>query len=767
VIEWRESSPLLTNDGELFVSEGAGILKIKSILLSVMAIGLGIVTWGWGTTAQADLAGALNKSPQGVNLDSYFQTGTISPNSAKKVSTDFGESQAVQLTDNRSELGTIWTKDDAKMNLNSDETASMWMYFGDKNGSSGDGMAFVMQNDDHGMGASTKDASGNPVAGETLGVWGTDQDKNMSTAGEVAATGIQNSWALEFDTYHNDSTGEGALGRGSSFDIDDSLAFTHAHIASGFPGKAETYSMHQVPVTTTTKVQTGTGFLGLPIYSSVSTTKDYYYASMNHTKPIEGRTAGWLVDGSWYHVTLKWNATDQTMTYIFDDKDPKTGQPKANPTSKTVSVPKSAIDPDSTGQVRWGFTGSTGSNWEPNAVVFEQVPGIVNSNATAILKDETTQRTVASGDSVGGGHHMRLTYNLAYTGGSQNWKDIQAKLNLPSNMTFSGGTVTYGDSSLAKTSISAADLNTKSLTVPISEMSKTNPTATITLDGVAAPGDSALTMSKFIGSNALADATVPAFTVTAPTKTSALNMVLTGDSASGETNTMPDKDVPVTGQLKYDDNSAIDNGSMTLHPVLNGESLPTELLRSSDTAGAFTYNVPQAKLLSGQANDLKLYAEDTDGRISNEVTDTITVKTGSLDLSVPTAASFEPTTLNGKEQLIRPSSDLKVAVSDTRGKGNDWTLYAKSTSFMSKLRGTLPASLVYKSGATKDDLSAGYVKLQSATSTSDNDVTDVSGDWTADSGLLLDVQGDAVGGINNAPTAYTGVITWSFTNAPT
>lgn len=744
-------------------------MKIKSVLLSVMAIGLGIMIWGRGTVAQADLTDALNKAPQGVNVDSYFQTGSILPNSATKVATDFGENQAVQLTNNAGQLGTIWTQDDAKMSLDSDETASMWMYFGDKNSSSGDGMAFVMQNDDrydHGMGASTRNANGNSVAGETLGVWGTDQDKNMSTAGEVAATGIQNSWALEFDTFHNGTTGEGALGAGSSFDTDSSLSASYAHIASGFPGKAKTYNMHQVPVTTTTKVPDGT-FFGIPQYKDVSTTNQYYYASMNHTKPIEGKSAGWLVDGKWYHVTLKWNAADQTMTYVFDDKDPKTGQPKANATSKTVSVPKSTIDPENTGKVRWGFTGSTGTNWEPNAVIFEQVPGIVNSNATATLKDETTQRAVASGDSVGGGHHMRLTYNLAYTGGSQNWKDIQAKLNLPSNMTFSGGTVTYGDSSLAKTSLSAADLNTKSPTVPITDMSKTNPTATITLDGVASPGDSALAMSKFVGSNALADATVPAFTVTAPTKTSALNMVLTGDSASGETSTMPDKDVPVTGQLKYDDNSVVNNGTMTLHPVLNGESLPTELLRSSDSAGAFTYNVPQAKLLSGQANDLKLYAEDTDGRISNEVTDTITVKTGSLDLSVPTTASFEPTTLTGKEQLIRPSSDLKVAVSDTRGKGNDWTLYAKSTPFMSKLRGTLPASLVYKTGETKDDLSAGYVKLHSATSTSDNDVTDVSDGWTADEGLLLDVQGDAVGGVNNAPMAYIGQITWSFTNAPT
>ena len=150
-------------------------------MLSVMAIGLGLVVWGRQVTARADLTSDLAKAPQGVPVDSYFKFGTISDNSAVLTKTDFGENQAVQLTDAKQQLGMIWTSDDARMNLNVDQTASMWMYFGDRNMSSGDGMAFVMQNDDRKISASTVDANGHPVSGETLGVWGTDQDQTMAT----------------------------------------------------------------------------------------------------------------------------------------------------------------------------------------------------------------------------------------------------------------------------------------------------------------------------------------------------------------------------------------------------------------------------------------------------------------------------------------------------------------------------------------------------------------------------------------------------------
>lgn len=721
-------------------------MKLKTVFVSAMVIGLGLILGGQSITAKAGffdppIQQALETAPQGVPVNDYFSLGKISNNSAVLADTPFGKGQAVQLTDKVSQLGTVWTNDSSEMSLNSDATASMWMNFGNRNSSSGDGMAFVLQNDTRNLSASSTDNAGTPLGGETLGVWGSDKDKTKSQASDVASSAIKNSWALEFDTYPNKTTGNGAPGVSSSFDDDPNLAAPYAHIASGFPSSSATYTMHSA--------QGG------------------YYATMNHIQPIYKSSAGWMVDGAWHHVTLKWNATDQTMTYIYDDKDPKTGNPLPNAESRTVSVPKKAIDPGNTGKVRWGFTGSTGTRFEPNAVVFEQIPGIVNANTTATIKDETTQKTVASGDSVGAGRSMRLTYNLAYTGGSQNWKDIKAQLNLPSNIDYTDGSISYGDNALPETKLSKSDIGSGALILPIQELSKTNPTATITLNGDAKVGSTAQLTNKFVGANALTDARTPDFTVTPASKTSPLHMAWTGDSVSGKTSVAPKTDVPVTAQLSYGDQSSVDNSKTTLHPVLNGESLQPEPLKATDKPGQVTYSVPQAKLLSGQDNTLQLYAEDGDGRISDKLTYTITVKAGALDMSVPTGATFKQTTLTGAEQLIQPSDDFNVSVSDTRGANSKWVLYAKATPFVSLLRETLPGSLIYKQGDSKQDLTAGFVEIKSRTTTSDNDVVDVSKGWRADSGLLLDVQGNAIGGSSKRPVRYGGTITWSFTNSVT
>ncbi|MGV8056388.1 hypothetical protein PJN37_29250, partial [Mycobacterium kansasii] len=65
--------------------------------------------------------------------------------------------------------------------------------------------------------------------------------------------------------------------------------------------------------------------------------------------------------------------------------------------TKTVSIDTTKIDPNNTGYARWGFTGSTGTNWENNLVIFEQVPGVVNSSASVTATDLTTDKVIAAG----------------------------------------------------------------------------------------------------------------------------------------------------------------------------------------------------------------------------------------------------------------------------------------------------------------------------------------------------------------------------------
>ncbi|GEA99012.1 lectin-like domain-containing protein [Levilactobacillus brevis] len=125
-----------------------------------------------------DLSNAISSVPQGLPLGDYFKMGTFSTstgsgNSAKVINSNRNDgTQLVQLTDATNEVGTIWTTDNYRLNLNKNATASMWLYFGYRTSSAGDGMAFVLQNDARGIDAVAKTSSGAVGDGESLGVWG-------------------------------------------------------------------------------------------------------------------------------------------------------------------------------------------------------------------------------------------------------------------------------------------------------------------------------------------------------------------------------------------------------------------------------------------------------------------------------------------------------------------------------------------------------------------------------------------------------------------
>ncbi|MGO1971290.1 MAG: hypothetical protein ACTIIZ_11020 [Levilactobacillus brevis] len=173
------------------------------------------------------LAKGLAKVPQGLPLSKYFTIGTNSAKQVKVMAPTGGSAvntEVVKLTDGGDQSASIWSNDDFDFNLNADQTASMWLYFGTKGGttatanSAGDGMAFVLQN---GSTSVTPDY-GTVSAGETLGVWGVDTAGTNNLPATVSGKAIPNSWALEFDTYLNNTTTFDGTGQASSFDADTS-----------------------------------------------------------------------------------------------------------------------------------------------------------------------------------------------------------------------------------------------------------------------------------------------------------------------------------------------------------------------------------------------------------------------------------------------------------------------------------------------------------------------------------------------------------------
>jgi len=731
-------------------------MKLKRLVTGIV-IGLAGATLGWKTSAQAQMAlsDITAKAPQGIRIGSYFDKGDIANNAATLAETPHGKDQAVYLTSSDGQLGTIWTSDAAEMNLNEDESASMWMFFDNGNTSySGDGMAFVMQNDERGIKASATDPAGIPATGETLGVWGDDANSSFTDTSKLAASAIQHSWALEFDTFNNhaaDSQKEGLLQKGVSSFFDEDIPSAYPHIASGYPGKASTYKINNL------------GTTGL------------HYATMNHTGVLRERNS-FLADGEWHHVSLFWDHTAQKMTYTFNDKNASTGNPTPS-TAKSYTTDKfdmKEIDPAGTGKIRWGFTGSTGDNWENNLVVFEKVPGLVDANSTAKLTDTTSGNAVTSGATINSGDRLQLDYDLAYVSGRENWKNVVANLKLPKNISFTSGLITYADGQ--KETIDLSNLSGQSLKKALSQdLSKTNATATLSLNGKAAPVDSSgnpatagtttstpVTTSNFVGDNAMTSATVDNFNV--KSVNSAMTLAWTGDSANGSNNTIgatsvsAGKSVTLTGKASYVTGSADANSHIKLHGELNGEALPVTTLKDADASGTFSYTVPSSAL-TAETNQLILYASDSKGNNSNDVSYTLTQ--GTLKLAVAPTIAFSGT-LTGQYQQLVADGDWGVDVRDTRGTGSHWTLQAAASAFTTGTDGTgtvLPANLMYQDGTTAANLSAGNQILMDRTTTSANDLTNVSQDWDKGRGLLLDIGSGAAEG------NYQGTVTWSFVDA--
>jgi len=759
-------------------------MLLKHVLLGVI-LGLMGISFGWEIKARAQglsnqdhasLDKIVEKAPQGIDISSYFEIGSIPENSASLVKTNYGKNQAVYLTNGPDQLGTIWTQDGAAMRLDEDQTASMWMFF-DKGGYSnvgvGDGMAFVMQNDSRGGSASALDENYNPAVGETLGVWGDATGKVLPDAKTIAGRSIQNSWALEFDTYSNqvwnrDLKKKLEEGQQSFFDEGDvsglegnsgsAIAKGYPHIASGYPSKATTYEIKQ----------------------QLNPLK---YATMNHEGVLYKRRGGnsFLANGEWHHVTLTWKHAEKSMTYTFNDKDPQTGQdtPSLQKTYTVKNMDLQELDPKDTGKIRWGFTGSTGKSWESNLVVFEKVPGLVDVNAKAVLTDTTdNNRVVKTDDSIKAGHQVKLDYDLSYASGWEPWYNVEANIDLPKNLSFTNGVITYANGQTENLSLSdlkGQDVKTKlahNLYKSINENSKTpedNQRATLSLNGQAVlpgssktPADTPATTSKFIGENAVTTATLNGFKVESVDHPITLkwdkDFANSDDLTTGSTLVSAGKDVTLKGEIS---GTSGRTGS-TLHVTLDGQSDWKTIPVTKD--GAFTLEVPSNKLKAKTI--LKVSASDGNTNAANVLTYTINQRR--LELSASPPMTFEPHLLKGIAEDISPVEPFDVSVIDTRESAG-WSLTAsldalrtedKTQSLSGNLTYLAPAKQVKLEANLEQKiiLSSKQVEIANSNETSSDaeNKTIIAGKNSGE--FLLHLNSSALAG------QYSGQITWQLMN---
>ncbi|WP_334330270.1 lectin-like domain-containing protein [Companilactobacillus sp. HBUAS59699] len=696
-----------------------------------------------------DYTSAMNGAPQGLNLDDIFVPGTFKNNVSTVVDVNNAyvtDTDAVRLTYAKDQLGAIWSTDSNYFDLNKDQTMSMWMYFGGTK-NPGDGMAFVLQNDDNKTGAISTYTSKNilgqtvktPTGGETLGVWAADMDGSLKDTEKFATTAIQKSWALEFDTYINDNDSYSAAGSASAFDVQ--IPNAGQHIAANYPGKASTY------------------YTASKNYDLLGVIKGYINY-MNHVGLISN--VG-LSNGSWHHLTMSWNASSKVMSYKFDDINSDGSE---NPDALTNSF---TIDTDvfesENGQVRWGFTGATGSKYENNLVIFESIPDLVNATVTPSIYDETQDREIADGDAVIAKDKLKISYNLDYESGRRDWKNIVAQIKLPGiapdpdkpstdikNIDYDDtAKITYADGTTDTFSI--ADMEDNEIQHALTEtLSSTNQSATIEFTGQAIAvnrdTDIGAETSNFSSTNFITHVKTPKFTIQSD------KGITIGILSGSKQSIQAGKDANVIGVILYAGGSVnITNSDFTVNTELNGVERDSFQMDNDDEQGLFQINIAAAELLPG-VNTLDIYITDGVGTKSNVVTATITV-TGYLSFKeVSDNVSFNSIHYIGESNIIGRNNDWKLSINDARNAGSEWKLMASSTTLTNESN-TLQGGLIYNDGNSVVSIVNNPVMIASYTDKIDGDeIKDIIADWEEDKGILLRI------GNNEKAGTYTGTIKW-------
>ncbi|WP_125673064.1 hypothetical protein [Companilactobacillus allii] len=700
----------------------------------------------------ADLNNAINTAPQGLDIkNGAFVVGTFGNNSAKVIDrnkTPDDKTGILQITSAANQLGSIWgdINKDNYIDLNNNQTLSMWLYFGRPVDPSlpagvGDGMAFVLQNS--GIDAISRytgpKPSHNPSAvnklgiGESMGVWGTDfnYDHGATSTTSIAKTAIQKSWAMEFDTFLNKATNyDDISGEGFSF---DNLQ-NGQHIGANYPDSPSSY-----------RQQTAYDYhsTGTPL------ARDYYVLSHDGPGSLS------LTDANWHHITYNWNAATETMNYSFNDKkldgthinDAYTGSYQIDPSHFKLSDNK----------LRWGFTGSTGKYFENNLVVFESIPSFVSADSSVSIKDNTLDKVLSTSDNyVDAGDDLSFIYNLNFESGSKEWENILASMNLPSQVSFESASIKYGDDPNVEV-IPASEFSNSSVQHLLQRnLSNSNKQATIEIHTKVKPVTSAVSVPKshasFKGDNFIIDDDAQAFNIRYK-DISTLNLSTDVEGTINYDNLMSAPETTViNGLVKNSTGKVIDNSTTDVHTELNGVKQSYKL--NGQNPGEFVVNVKRSDLIAGK-NTLTIYAEDVSGKKSNEIKIIFDIG-GGLTFGVVNDVSFKTINQGLKDQLVQRQSGWRVEVVDGRTPGQSWDLQAKADNLYSDNDTKLNGNLVFKD---EDGNLSSLIDYQSVKThiknITDVQTIDVAGLWTKNAGILL--QMNEV----NPSGKYTGKIHWN------
>ncbi|MQS45405.1 lectin-like domain-containing protein [Companilactobacillus mishanensis] len=718
-------------------------------------------------SSNGDLQNALSTAPMGLNIADYFKLGEFPENNAKILdgnSVQRSLSSILQVTDGPRQTGAIWSDsnpDDKLEKLEPNyidisssnkrpQTLSMWLYFGNGGyGQVGDGMAFVLQNDPREEKAISrrKYSTGEVGTGQTLGVWGYDYVKGKNlTEQDIANTAIQNSFAIEFDTFPDlggsKYTGMGSGGvpanikAGNSFDYELS-GQPNQHIDMEYPDDKYTYEKRDF------------GFLF-----------KHYNLESAPRKP--GQFYGKFTDGTWHHMTITWTNLEDgkhaNLKYEFNDKN--IDGSKLNPNSSLMEhkfkVDLAHFKTPASNRLRWGFTGSTGDEFENNLIIFESVPSFLSGNVEPSIRDDTQNKVISDGvKSVYEGDDLTFNYKLNYQNGPKDWEKIKSLITLPSQVKFQSAEVIYAGGETEFISQDSFNQKDSKLTYVLQRnLNSKLKTATIRIHA------NAQTLGNNIGS--------------AHGRFESKYLILDGDTHEFDIvqNSLTIKTDPAEGKNFQDLQSIKENQKIAVYVNKNDlTALPDTTLyykikgktnlktiTGLERGKAAYIEIDKGNFEIGQ-NILEIYAVDNQ---TKERSRTVKLEYNvGRDLrfgDVSEEAYFQQINEGYKDELVRRKKGWKVEVIDNRSTGNPWKLYAEAVA-LSKDGNTnqqLDADLIFKHKAGNIDfLESGPMIDFGPSVVPGKKSTQITDHWSKDDGVLLKLNG------RNKKGTYKTQICWS------
>ncbi|AKP68307.1 lectin-like domain-containing protein [Companilactobacillus ginsenosidimutans] len=708
-----------------------------------------------------DFRQAREKAPHGLAIDTLFEKGEYPSNTAKVIKPyqDNGlEFSILKVTSNTYQTGAIWSNvsKDNYIDVDKDQTLSMWLYLGNNGGVisyTGDGMAFVLQNDKKGVKAISKRNNGTVGTGQTLGVWGYDYNARKKLNREdIAKTAIQNSFAIEFDTFLNNGNVID-LDKGNSFDSGDDKheEITREHIAMNYPDAPSTYT----PIS------------GMNNHFRMEH-EQLRQIGMNNTKRM-------LSDKTWHHMTIHWHNKDEntgTLSYEFNDKNIVTRS-----VNKSGEIVSASMDVDINHfdlphldsknvvrKLRWGFTGSTGQETENNLIVFESVPSMLNGNVSPSIYDDTQQKEVTSNDNqTFVGDQLSFKYELKYLSGQNSWNKNMATIDIPREVKYKSAEVIYSDGAREIIPAGAFDENASKLTYTLqNELNLQNSSATIVIrtesNNVYKDLHVGPAHAKFESPYLILDTDTESFNIkynsihirTEPSEGKTFDSIQSIDD-SNQIKVFVDKDnntwMPKS-HLVVNFNGKIDN--IDISNLRKGVPYKIVLDKNKFHPGENTFEVYAVENASSQRSPkkvLKYYVKE---------------QKDDLKLVFNKLVSFKPVNGGEQGQLVHRNKDWEIEVVDSRQSGNHWTLLAQATGLKNEHSGDsdLNGELVFIDDAGISHSLKGYQQIKAGPSvTSEVQSMDIQKLWSPNRGILLKLHG------KNNPGHYHGKIDWCLTDS--